>query len=43
MREPYKALKTRLESENQVIAATDFRHTSQKDGKTTSDFIRRLE
>ena len=38
-----QTLKTRLESENWVIAATDFRHTSQKDGESTSNFIRQLE
>ena len=32
-----QALKTHLESENRVIVATDFRHTSQNDGESTSN------
>ena len=37
------ALRERLDSGDQSIAALDFRHTSQKPGETVSDFIRRLE
>ena len=38
-----KALKERLDPGNQTLAALDFRHTSQKNGESVSDFIGRLE
>ena len=37
------ALRNRLESGMRVLAAQDFRHTSQKEMESTADFIRRLE
>jgi len=37
------ALRARLDPGNKVMAAQDFRHTTQKDAETVPDFIRRLE
>ena len=37
------ALRSRLESGMRVLAAQDFRHTSQRENESTADFIRRLE
>ena len=37
------ALRTRLDPGNKVLAAQDFRHTTQKDTEPVPDFIRRLE
>ena len=37
------ALRKRLDQETQILAAQDFRHTSQKESEKVADFIRRLE
>ena len=38
-----RALRSRLEPGSRVLAAQDFRHTSQAEAESTADFIRRLE
>ena len=37
------ALKARLDQGTKVLAAQDFRHTTQRESETVTDFIRRLE
>ena len=38
-----KTLRERLDHGNQSLAALDFRHASQRQSETVSDFLRRLE
>ena len=38
-----EALQWRLEPKTRTLAAQDFRHTSQNDGESVSNFIRRME
>ena len=38
-----RTLRTRLDPGSKVLAAQDFRHTSQKDNESVTEFIRRLE
>ena len=37
------ALRNRLDPGSKVLAGQDFRHTTQREGETVADFIRRLE
>ena len=38
-----EALRSRLDSISKTVAAQDFRHATQREGESVSDFIRRLE
>ena len=42
-KESVEALRSRLDPGSKALAAQDFRHASQIDQETVSDFIRRLE
>ena len=43
IREAVRALRDRLDPGGKIMAAQDFRHCSQSEGESVSDFIRRFE
>ena len=42
-KEAADALRQRIDPQNKVIAATDFRHANQSESEPVADYVRRIE